>query len=124
VQSLEDLTRDWQGAEIVIDDGSPMFRPAAFVFEVPGGVARVEPSYADAAGASSPSFHRRQGRRTTFGRFVGDGWTIEVLPIDPADDRGHVGGALASFAAWLRAAGRNWTEERKRVRELLADELA
>ena len=125
MQSVEELTRPWPGVVIAINDrGGQLFRPAAFVFDVPGGFAWVEPAYADPAGASSPAFHRRQGQRMAPGRYVGDGWTIEVLAFDPADDQGHVGGALDWFARWLRAEGRSWSEERERVRVLVADELA
>lgn len=124
MQSVEDLTRDWPGAVIVIDHAGRMFRPAAFVFNVPGGFAWVEPAYADPYGASSPAFHKRKGRRTAPGRFVGDGWTIEVLPYEPADDRDLVGDALDWFSRWLSSEGRTMAQERERVRELVADELA
>lgn len=124
MQSVEDLTRDWPGAVIAINDsGGQLFRPAAFVFDVPGGFAWVEPAYADPYGASSPAFHRRQGQRTAPGRYVGDGWTIEVLPYDPAADQGGAGGALDWFAGWLRAESRTLAQERVRVRALVADEL-
>lgn len=125
MQSLEDGTRDWPGAVIVITDaGGSLFRPAAFVFDVPGGLAWVEPSYADPAGASSSALHVRRGDRDAWNAFRGDDWRLGVLPYEPAEDQDLVGDALEWFGDWLRAEGRTWAEERERVRALIADEIA
>lgn len=125
MQSLEDGTRDWPGATIAItQDGDTMFRPAAFVFDVPGGVAWVEPSYADAAGAASPGFHVWRGDRKDWGIFTRpDGSRLSVLQYEQ-DHRDLIGDPLEWFAAWLKAEGRTWSQERERVRALVADELA
>jgi hypothetical protein len=126
VRSLEDLTGDWLGAVVIYRQAgaNDLVFPAAFLFDAPDGVAWVEPSYADPIGAASPAFHRRQGQRTAPGRFVGNGWTIDLLPYDPAEDRDLIGDALDWFAGWLKAEGRTWAQERERVRALVADELA
>ena len=126
MQSLEDGTREWPGATIAITEGDDtMFRPAAFVFDVPGGVAWVEPAYADPAGAASPAFHVWLGSRADWNQFTRpDDRLLQVLPYDPAEDRDLVGDALDWFAGWLKAEGRSWAQERERVRALVADELA
>lgn len=126
MQSLEDGTRDWPGAVIVVGDGTPsgnLFRPAAFVFDVPGGMAWVEPSYADPAGASSTALHVRKGTRVEWNAFEGSGWRVGVLPYEPAEDQDLVGDSLDWFADWLKTEGRTWAEERERVRTLIADAL-
>jgi hypothetical protein len=124
VQSLEEGTRDWPGATIAITEGDDtMFRPAAFVFDVPGGVAWVEPNYADPAGASSPGFHVWRGDRKEWSVFTRpNGSRLSVLRYDQ-DHRDLIGDALDWFADWLKAEGRTWAEERERVRALVADEL-
>ena len=125
MQSLEDGTRDWPGALIAIEeDGQISFRPAAFVFDVPGGLAWVEPSYADPMGAASPAFHVWRGTRREWNLFARPGnRQMQVLAYDPDDNRDLVGDALDWFADWLKAEGRSWAQERERVRALVADEL-
>lgn len=125
MQSLEDGTRQWPGAVIVITDASgTAFRPAAFVFDVPGGLAWVEPSYADPAGAASPAFHRRAGSFTAWNAIESTGAKLGVLPYAPGEDADLVGDGLEWFAAWLTAEGRTWAEERERVRAMLGEALA
>ena len=90
-----------------------------------GGVAWVEPAYADPAGAASPAFHVWLGSRADWNQFTRpDDRLLQVLPYDPAEDRDLVGDALDWFAGWLKAEGRSWAQERERVRALVADELA
>lgn len=125
MQTLEDGTREWPGAIIAISGaGGLSFRPAAFAFDTPDGMAWVEPAYADPAGAGSQAFHRRQGERQAWNRWAGEGWAIEVLPYTPGLDEDLVGDALAWFADWLKAERRTMADERERVRQLLAGELA
>lgn len=118
VPNLEEVTRDWPlGAVIAISaGGETLLRPAAFVFDVPGGFAWVEPSYADPSGAASPSFHRRPASDI-------DSGAVQVLQFFEVD-ADAVGDGLLWFADWLKAEGRTWAEERERVRELLGDSLA
>lgn len=119
--NLEDLTKDWAGAVVsVVMAGQVMPRPAAFVFDVAaGGVAWVEPSYADPSGAATHALHIIAGQ--VAGNVVtGRGVTVEVLPYE-AEDAGSVGGALDWFAAWLKDEGRTWDQERERVRAMLSD---
>lgn len=125
MQSLEDGTRAWPGAVVVITDrNGAAFRPAAFVFDVPGGLAWVEPSYADPAGSASPAFHRRAGTFTAPGKMAGAGFEVEVLPYEPGQDADLVGDALEWFSGWLKTEGRTWAQERERVRGMLGDALA
>lgn len=112
------------GAVVIISmsgEARPMTRPAAFVFETAGGIAWIEPSYADPAGAASPALHVRTGRREG-DALIGSGWRIDVLPYE-AGDQDLVGDALDWFADWLRAEGRTWQQERDRVRAMIADIL-
>lgn len=121
---FENLSAGWRGAVVAIDQGGIVsLRPAAFVFDVPGGVAWVEPSYADPAGAASPAFHAFKG--TVGGNTVTapGGMLIEVLPYESAD-AGVIGDGLEWFASWLAAEGRTWEQERARVREMLGEALA
>lgn len=125
MQSLEDGTRDWRGAVIVItQEGRTLFAPAAFVFDVPGGLAWVEPSYADPYGSASPAFHRRAGTFTAWNAIEAPGLKVGVLPYEPGEDQDLVGDALEWFAGWLKAEARTWAMERERVRGMLGDALA
>lgn len=126
MQNLKDGTRDWLGAVIIIsgEDGGAVARPAAFVFDVPGGLAWVEPSYADPMGAASPSFHRREGERESWNTIKAGSASVSALPYEPAEDADLVGDALDWFADWMKAEGRTWAQERERVREMLGDSLA
>lgn len=123
MQTLEQGTKSWQGAVIVITDKhGTNFRPAAFVFDVPGGLAWVEPSYADPWGAGSPAFHKRKGTFAAWNALEGDGWKIGVLPYH--EDADLVGDGLDWFTEWLQAERRTWDDERERVREKVASQLA
>ncbi len=124
MQSLEAGTRDWPGAVIAITSpgGATMFRPAAFVFDAPGGLAWVEPSYADPWGAATPALHVFQATREAWNAFVlADGRRLGVLPY--ADDADLVGDGLEWFRDWLRAEGRTWQQERARVLALIEGAL-
>lgn len=124
MQSLEDLTRGWPGAVIAINEGEETtFRLAAFVFEVRDGIAWVEPSYADPAGAGTHALHIRRGTWRALGVLAADRWELQVLPFVPVD-ADMLGDGLVWFAGWLKAQGRTWAEERERVRAMLADSLA
>mgnify|MGYP000876579174 CR=1 FL=1 len=125
MQSLEDGTLGWHGALIAIDDGGDiLFRPAAFVFDVPGGLAWIEPSYADPMGAASPALHVWRGTRKDWNLFTRPGnRRVQVLAYDPQDNRDLIGDALDWFAVRLKAEGRSWAEERERVRALVGSEL-
>jgi hypothetical protein len=125
MQNLDPIAAKWQGAIVtIITKGSPepALRPAAFVFETPGGFAWVEPSYADPYGSSSPSFHQRAGTFEAsdagFVARVSDGEGVAVSRYEP-NDAHLIGDALDWFADWLKAEGRTWQEERERVRELV-----
>lgn len=124
MQSVEEGTSEWRGAVMAItDENGTMFRPAAFVFDVPGGLAWIEPSYADPYGAARPPFHRRAGAFTAWNLIAtSGGGRIEALPY--MEDADLVGGALDWFAGWLQAEGRTWAQERKRVRAMLGDQLS
>jgi len=53
---LNEVTQRWPYAAITIGNrinGASFMRPAAFVYDVPGGFAWVEPAYLDPYGASS-----------------------------------------------------------------------
>lgn len=122
--NLEQGTAEWAGAIIVISEGGEQyFRPAAFVFDVPGGLAWVEPSYADPAGAASPAFHRRAGTFTAPNILRAGAMQIEVLQYLEVD-ADLVGDSLDWFAGWLKTEVRTLAQERERVRELLGDSLA
>ncbi len=117
------MTRDWPGAVIAITQGGEtLFRLAAFVFDMPGGLAWVEPSYADPAGAASPAFHARKGAWRAPGVLAADEWELQVLQFVPID-ADMLGDGLLWFADWLKTEGRTWAEERERVRALVADQL-
>lgn len=117
---------DWRGAVAIIDAGGAFgARPVAFVF-LQGGdsLAWVEPAYADPAGSAAPATHGARvigpdesGRGI---RCAGDGWTATLLPYDAADHRDLVGDAMEWFAAWLKAEGRTWAQERARVAGIMA----
>lgn len=122
-EKLDQIAAKWPGAIIIFRASGPdarnEYRPAAFIFETPGGFAWVEPSYADPVGASSPSYHERKGSfDASEGGFVmmRDEGMIAVIPYDRKESD-FVGDALDWFADWLKAEGRTWQEERERVRE-------
>ena len=123
MQTLDQIAANWPGAVVVIkndDDGTNDFRPAAFLFETPTGIAWVEPSYADPWGSPSPSYHAVDGKPSgiTDAGFVlmSTGRSLAVVPYDRAEFD-YVGDSLDWFADWLKTEGRTWQEERERVRE-------
>lgn len=125
MQSVEKASKTWPGAVIVVtQDDAISYRPAAFVFDVPGGLAWVEPSYADPAGAGTPALHVRRGEFLKAGILRGDRWRVDVVPYAAAEDTDLIGDALDWFAGYLKAAGRTWDQERERVRVAIAPELA
>lgn len=103
--------------------GRASIRPAAFVFQTKGGLAWVEPSYADPYGAASPAAHEVSGAVTIVGdaiRVAAKGGAVDVLPYEPGEDADLVGGALEWFSGYMAESGIGFDEERARVRELCA----
>lgn len=106
-------------------------RPAAFLFATPDGMAWVEPSYAfDQQGGAPPAFHRVAGSVAVQGRVItvtdaGAG-QVEFAPADAAHDdaEGSCRAALADWNDWLVEEGRTLEDERARLLELLAEDLA
>lgn len=101
-------------------------RPAAFVFETPTGLAWVEPSYADPAGAASNALHIRHGAVVLKGRSLQITTTSgEVLLFAPyeEDDTDLVGDSLEWFAGYIEQSGRTWAEERAKVRDIISPSL-
>lgn len=124
--SPEEIAAVTSGALIFIEQGGQTIRrPAAFIFDLPDGVAWVEPSYADPYGASSPALHIRRGRPVDGqpDSLQGDGWILSVGPAYPPELEDGVGLPLAWFADYLASTGRTYDEERERVRELIAGAL-
>ena len=127
MNNLEPAAAQWAHGALVFvqlpNDEDTMVRPAAFVFERPGGLLWVEPCYADPAGASGFALHDRDGEiRPDGSGFVltSAGEHITVLPYDPkAGDADMIDGALEWFADHLHNTGRTWAEERERVRDLV-----
>ncbi|MGD9599917.1 MAG: hypothetical protein AB7P94_16765 [Steroidobacteraceae bacterium] len=127
--NLEETAATWTDGALVFvqstTDDDALVRPAAFVFEAPGGLMWVEPSYADPNGAAGLALHQREGLLTTEGRgFVlqtAAGERITVLPYE-ADDRDLVGDALEWFGRYVQADGRTWAGERERVRGLVLED--
>jgi hypothetical protein len=122
---INEITADWKGAAIVLrpkSGGPEMMRPAAFVFDTPGGFGWLEPSYADPWGSPAPSWHEVEvtSIRVQGGEFYFDGpeysgeieWSVGQIPVAPA---------LDWFEEWLKKEGRTWPEERARVLAELLD---
>ena len=130
MKHLEAVAAQWEDGALVLvqlpNDEDTMVRPAAFVFERPGGLLWVEPCYADPAGASGFALHQRDGEIRPEGSgfvLISAGEHITVLPYDPlAGDADMVDGALEWFAQHLQSTGRTWSEERERVRGLVLGE--
>ena len=125
LRNLETGTADWQGAVIAInDENGSTFRPAAFVFDTAaGGIAWIEPSYADPAGAASQAFHRRDGERVAWNKVKANGATVIVLAYEPEIDT-DMGEALEWFRRHLDEMRTTWQDERERVRQAIASDLA
>lgn len=115
---IEERLAAWRGAVIMLDVGTPaaIVRPAAFVYEIPGGLAWLEPSYADPWGAASPAWHERLGKVAIDGLGVrlvtADGRTVSAVEYDRNDNGDMVGDSLEWFAGWLRSQGKTWAQER------------
>jgi hypothetical protein len=133
---LENLTKDWRGALLLIfrGDDPPIVRPAAFLFDMPlEGFAWVEPHYLDPLGPTSPALHSRPAaslsylseRRPELGLSFVDPetgergmiyeWVPDDLPRAPA---------LDEFAAQLKAEGRTMQGERERLRTSVVRSVA
>lgn len=128
MRNLDQAAASWTAGALVFvqqGEGDAIVRPAAFVFATPGGLAWVEPSYADPMGASANALHERDGDLVDEGLgFVlttASGERVTVLPYDPeAGDGDLVGGALEWFAEHLAETGQAWESERESVRELIS----
>lgn len=115
---IEEKVRAWRGAVVLVDAGRPdaVVRPAAFVYEIPGGAAWLEPSYADPLGAASPAWHERLGQVVETGEgfrvLASDGSAVDFVPYDREDNGDLVGDSLEWFGRWLKAEGLTWEGER------------
>lgn len=121
---IESVMATWKRGAVVLLEApgqEPAIRPAAFVYVIPGGLAWVEPSYADPNGAASNALHQRTGTVEIKAglRLKRDGDVVTFLPYDPAEDRDLVGDALEWFHQHLQDTGTDWDAERKRVLDLL-----
>jgi hypothetical protein len=126
VRNLEDEAATWRrGAVVQINQGGETgFRPALFVFALPGGgAAWVEPSYLDEIGAASPAFHAVAGpvedvtpggSPIAFFDLGGASWSATVYPADD-DDPADVLEALRWALAELQRRGTTWEAERARI---------
>ena len=106
-------------------------RPAAFVYDVPGGFAWVKPAYLDSYGASSHALHIIHGTIEpdpdaeapgTRYRFENEDYsgTIE----QDVGTNGDVSAALEWHRTELSRQGRSYAEERDRVWQMIARDLA
>lgn len=126
MRTLEDKAMTWTaGAVVFIRAAGGRIegtRPAAFVFSTPTGLAWVEPSYADPAGASSTALHLRDGLVEADGDGVKittpGGEVVLVSPYEP-EDVDLVGDALEWFAGYVAQSGRTWAEERAKVQGII-----
>lgn len=109
-----------------------MVRPAAFVWQIAGGVVWLEPAYLDQDPAPSPALHYFAGevQDTTTGLVVYGELSLalvfradqvagnaDALPAEVAED-------LARMQARLAEAGTTWDAELVRMTEELAEDLA
>lgn len=128
---LDEATAGWPHAVVFIrskETGAEYVRPAAFVFDTPGGFAWVEPQYIDPYGASSPALHIRQATIEPEGagfRFDGPEWDgrIEEYEANPDQIEG-VGYCLEQYDRWLAAEKKTAAQERAAVLAMIADDLA
>lgn len=121
------MVATWTAGAVVFlrDAGGQIegIRPAAFIFGTPTGLAWVEPSYADPAGASSNALHIRDGVIEVDADSVKitmpGGEAVLASPYEP-DDTTLVGDSLEWFAGYIAKSGRTPAEERARVQELIS----
>ena len=116
--SVDAVAAAWRGAVVVLDAGTDrqMVRAAAHVYEIAGGVAWLEPSYADPFGSPVPAWHERRGTVAAVGDALrvttADGQTVDLVPYDAGQHADMVDGALKWFAGWLKSQGLTWADER------------
>lgn len=126
MRNLEGEAATWRrGAVVQINQGGETsFRPALFVFALPGGgAAWVEPSYLEESGAPSPAFHAVAGpvedvtpERSPIAFFGlgGASWAATAYPADD-EDPADVLDALRWALAELKRRGTTWEAERARI---------
>jgi len=125
VRNLETEAATWDhGAVVQINQGGETyFRPALFVYALPGGVSWVEPSYLDPMGAATPAYHVAAGpvidvtqprSHIAFFSAHGTGWQATIYPADAEDPPGVIE-ALQVGLAMLKGRGTTWAAERQRL---------
>ncbi|WP_011296098.1 hypothetical protein [Cupriavidus necator] len=128
--SLNESTPDWPFAIITLinrRDGLIFSYPAAFVYDVPGGFAWVDPSYLDGFEGGATAVHILRGAvlpdlsvgepRSRY-VFENDDFTGKIgMHIGKAE---HQADSLAWYAAELRRRGKTHAGERERVWGLIA----
>ena len=123
---LESTARRWRAGVVSVRQGGDWTsRPAVFLFELAGGWAWVEPSYAG-PGGGAPALHMRAGQPEQSGetfRHEADGELLEVAEFDPEADP-DLAEVVAWFEGYLQQQGRTLDEERERVRVLVLAETA
>lgn len=123
---IEQFTSNWKGAVITLTskaDGFVMVRPAVFLFDHPGGLAWLEPSYADPWGAASPAWHEIAApsivAHDSIIEFDGPVYSGDIEP--DFGQNASARDALAWFAEWMDERGLSWAEERARIVKLELD---
>jgi hypothetical protein len=116
---IEQAVKTWRGAVVTLqpkDGRGAIIRPAAFLFDRPGGFAWLEPGYADPWGSPSPTWHEVEASITrvasTIIYFDGPEYSGDIEEYFGQTD---AAGPLEWFAGWLKEQGRTWEEERARV---------
>lgn len=106
-------------------------RPAAFAWQTATGIAWLEPDYLEPDPPPRPAFHAFAGevRDHAGGAAVyGDGIVLvfdaEAAAGDPGLVPADAAAGLAHLQELLAEAGTTWADERARVAELLAEDLA
>ncbi len=129
MHNLEKVVSKWEKGALVLifsnaNDAMPLVRPAAFIYAIRGGLAWVEPYYADPYGASSPGLHIRSGEiqeKNDGFELRGSSSEIKVYPFDERDPATkNDAEPLRWFANYLRENSLQWQAERERVRKLIA----
>ncbi|MEN3371690.1 hypothetical protein [Dechloromonas sp. ZS-1] len=118
---MNEKTAKWWGAVITMQNVSDpewmMKRPAAFLFDKPGGFAWLEPSYADEYPPSSPAWHEIEAELKAEGEgftFVGRQWTGRIDRYD--DPEQEDGEALYWWITeYMKEKGRTPEQERAAV---------